>query len=133
MLHRAQLYTTTEVEPWTVGASIMDTTFKLDSALNLDCDWIVDTAKVFDTQWMWSNELKTFFLPLTNSLCCWILILSKKCLKKFSFYLWNLKWEKLLPPHVFHILLSLIPKLISIQISNGVCNNNYSFKYIIKY
>ena len=36
VLRRAQLYTTAEVEPWTVGAS-MDTTFKLDSALNLDC------------------------------------------------------------------------------------------------
>ena len=40
-----------------------------------------------DTEWMWSNELKIFVLPLSNSLCCWILILSKKCLKKFSFYL----------------------------------------------
>ena len=37
MLHRAQLYTTAEVEPWTVGAS-MDKKFKLDTALNLDCD-----------------------------------------------------------------------------------------------
>ena len=37
MLRRAQLYTTAEVELGTVGAS-MDTTFKLDSALNLDCD-----------------------------------------------------------------------------------------------
>ena len=37
------------------------------------------------------------------------------------------------PQFFFHIPLSLIPKLISIQISNGVCNNNYSFKYIIKY
>ena len=32
-----------------------------------------------------------------------------------------------------HIPLFLIPKLISIQISNAVSNNNYSFKYIIKY
>ena len=43
MLRRAQLYTTSEVEPRTVKAS-MDTTFKLDTALNLDCDYIVDTA-----------------------------------------------------------------------------------------
>ena len=33
MLFRAQLDTTAEVEPWTVGAN-MDTTFKLDTALN---------------------------------------------------------------------------------------------------
>ena len=37
------------------------------------------------------------------------------------------------PPFFFHIPLSLFPKLISIQIPNEVCNNNYSFKYIIKY
>ena len=46
VLRRAQLYTTAEVEPWTVGAS-MDKTFKRDTALNLDCDQIFDITWVF--------------------------------------------------------------------------------------
>ena len=49
VLRRAQLYTTAEVEPWTVGAS-MDKTFKRDTALNLDCDQIFDITWFFFTQ-----------------------------------------------------------------------------------
>ena len=37
MLSGTQLDMPTEVEPWTDGAN-MDTKFKLDTALNFDCD-----------------------------------------------------------------------------------------------
>ena len=51
MLCGAQLYTTAEVEPWTVVAS-MDKTFKLVTALNLDCDQIFDIIWVSYTKQM---------------------------------------------------------------------------------
>ena len=58
----------------------------------------------------------------------------KKMFEEILFLFMKSEIRKIEPPHFFfHILLSLIPKLISIQISYGVCNNNFSFKYIIKY
>ena len=43
---------TADVKPWTIGTRSMDTKFKLDTALNLDCDQIFDIIWVSDTQQM---------------------------------------------------------------------------------
>ena len=75
MLPRAQLYTTADVEPWTIGAS-MDTTLKLDTALNLDCDQIFDIIWVSDTKQMSKSyksiaqycAIKDFFFKLLKNL-----------------------------------------------------------------
>ena len=69
VLRRAQLYTTAEVEPWTVGAS-MDKTFKRDTALNLDCDQIFDITWVFFYTKQMSRfykSIKDFFFKLFKS------------------------------------------------------------------
>ena len=60
-------------QPWTVGAS-MDTTFKIDTALNLDCDHIFDIILVSDTKQMSRSyksiaqycAIKDFFFKLFN-------------------------------------------------------------------
>ena len=69
VLRRTQLYTTAEVEPITVGAS-MDTTFKLDTALNLDCDqifeiiWVSYTKQMSRSYKLKIKKLKTTTTPL---------------------------------------------------------------------
>lgn len=40
----------------------MDPTFKLDTDLNFNFDWVIDTPKVSDTEYMWSKNLKIIFL-----------------------------------------------------------------------
>ena len=48
-------------------------------------------------------NLKKLYLLLSNSLCCWKLILStkKNIWRNFLFNFWNLKWEKLNQPNFF--------------------------------
>lgn len=40
----------------------IDTTFKFDTYINFDFDWVIDTSKVSDTEYMWSKNLKITFL-----------------------------------------------------------------------
>ena len=93
VLRRAQLYTTAEVEPWTVGAS-MDTTFKLDTALNLDCDQILDIIWVSDTKQM-SRSWKSIMQY------CAIKDFNFTLLKNLEFKKFGEKNWKLLPPPLF--------------------------------
>ena len=82
---------------------------------------VVDTAKVSDTEWMWSNEIKNYLFCF----CAIHYAVEYKSPKiniwrKILFNFWNLKWEKFYstPPHFCHLPQSLIPKIISIQQSS---------------